>query len=120
MVYKKDLVLQKKWAKLLSSLHDTLGKRPKDLNNVLYLIGVQELGRGVLDFSKEEKQDLMHIAICKVLSLADFYILEGRDEDGWPHWKPTSKLPRLNITEQEQLLKIYIVEYFEKELKLIL
>lgn len=120
MVYKKDLVLQKKWVKLLSSLQHTFGKRTRDLNNVLYLIGVQELGQGMLDFSKEEKQDLMHIAICKVLSLADFYVLEGRDEEGWPHWKPTNKLPRLDIVEQEQLLKIFVVEYFEKDLKLIL
>jgi len=120
MVYKKDLEVQQKWARLLSMLRDALGKRPPDLNNVLYLIGVQELGKGMLDFSKEEKQDLMHIAICKVLSLAHFYELEGRDEDGWPHWRPTSKLPRLDVVEQEQLLKIYVVEYFEKEFKLIL
>lgn len=120
MVYKKDLVLQKKWAALLSSLSNSLGKRPRDLNNVLYLIGVQELGKGVLDFSKEEKQNLMHIAICRALSAAGFYELEGRDEEGWPHWKPTSKLPRLDVVEQEHLLKTYIIEYFEKELKLIL
>ena len=120
MVYKKDLILQKKWAQLLSSLGNSLGKRPKDLNNLLYLIGIQELGKGMLEFSKEEKQDLMHIAICKVLSLAGFYELEGRDEDGWPHWKPTSKLPRLDIIEQEQLLKIHVIEYFEKELNVIL
>ncbi|MCP4458152.1 MAG: hypothetical protein GY816_09050 [Cytophagales bacterium] len=120
MVYKKDLVLQQKWVKLLSSLGDSLGKKPKDLNNLLYLIGIQELGKGILDFSKDEKQDLIHIAICKVLSLADFYELEGIDEEGWPHWKPTSKLPRLDIAEQEQLLKIYVIEYFEKELNVIL
>jgi len=120
MAYKKDLVLHHKWAQLLSTLHKQLGKRPKDLNNVLFLIGVQELGKGMLTFSKEEKQDLMHIAVCKVLSLGGFYQLEGLDEDGWPHWKPTSKLPSLDLTEQEYLLKTYIIEYFETELDLIL
>ena len=120
MIYKKYPVLQKKWATLLSALKDSLGKRPKDLNNILYLIGVQELGKGLLDFSKEEKQDLMHIAVCRVLALAGFYELEGHDEEGWPHWKPTNKLPKLTLVEQEQLLKTYIVEYFEKEHKLIL
>ena len=116
MVYKKDLVLQKKWAHLLSQLTKSIGIRPKNLNNVLYLIGIQELGKGIEDFSKEEKQDLMHIAICKVLSYSGFYELEGLDEGGWPHWKPTNKLPRLDLIEQEKLLKFHVLEYFEKEL----
>jgi hypothetical protein len=120
MVYKKDLELHRKWAYLMSHLEKQVGKRPKDLNNVLYLIGIQELGKGVKDFSKEEKQDLMHIAVCRVLSIQGFYELEGLDEDGWPHWIPTSKLPKLNLVEQEILLKTYIIEYFEKELMLIL
>ena len=84
---KKDLDLEKRWHRLMNSLGETLGKKPKDLNGVLFLIGVQELGKGRRNFSKEEKQDLMHIAICKVLSLSGFYELEGLDEDGWPHWK---------------------------------
>ena len=88
-MYKKDLELQINWVKLVSRLEQLLGKRPKDLNGVLFLIGVQELGNGKQNFSKEEKQDLMHIAICKVLSLSGFYELEGIDNDGWPHWKKT-------------------------------
>ncbi len=120
MTNKIDFELQKKWTTLIATIEDTIGKKPKDLNNMLYLIGVQELGKGFLEFSKEEKQDLMHIAICKVLSQAEYYTLEGLDEDGWPHWKPTSKLPSLNLEEQEQLLKTYVVKYFEKELNLIL
>ena len=120
MVFKKDLELHRKWAYLMSHLEKQIGKRPKDLNNTLYLIGIQELGRGVKDFSKEEKQDLMHIAICRVLSIQGFYELEGLDEEGWPHWKPTQKLPKLNLMEQEVLLKTYVIEYFEKELDLIL
>ena len=86
------------------------------INAVLFLIGVQELGRGVNSFSKEEKQDLMHIAICKVLSYAGFYDLEGIDEDGWPHWKLMRELPHFDLLEQEKLLKMHIIEYFEREL----
>jgi hypothetical protein len=55
-----------------------------------------------------------------VLSVQGFYELEGLDEDGWPHWRATSKLPKLNLMEQEILLKTYVIEYFEKELDLIL
>ncbi|MEO1256177.1 MAG: hypothetical protein AAFY41_15010 [Bacteroidota bacterium] len=116
MVYKKDLELQKNWVELLYKLKEITGKRPADLNAVLFLIGVQELGKGVRSFSKEEKQDVMHIAICKVLSLAGFYELEGHDAEGWPHWKLIKKLPRFDLLEQEKLLKIQILEYFKEEI----
>ena len=86
------------------------------MNAVLFLIGIQELGQGRKSFSKEEKQDLMHIAICKVLSYSGFYVLEGIDEQGWPHWKPTKKIPHFDLLDQEKLLKIHVLEYFEKEL----
>lgn len=112
---KKDLELERKWQSLLLALEETIGKKPKDLNSVLFLIGVQELGRGKKPFSKEEKQDLLHIGICKVLSLSGFYKLEGLDEEGWPHWKVIKKLPHFDLLEQEKLLKMHIIEYFQEE-----
>ncbi len=114
-MYKKDLELQRKWVKLLTQLGETIGKRPKDLNSTLFLIGVQELGKGKQNFSKEEKQDLMHIAICKVLSYSGYYELEGLDKEGWPHWVALKKLPRFDLLDQEKLLKMHVLEYFEKE-----
>jgi hypothetical protein len=116
MVFKKDLSIQKEWVDLLYKIKETTGKRPADLNAVLFLIGVQELGRGNKMFSKEEKQDLMHIAICKVLSIAGYYELEGLDSEGWPHWKLLRKLPKFDLIEQEKLLKIQIIEYFRVEI----
>ena len=112
-MYKKDLELAQRWSRLMALVQQNLGKRPKDLNAVLFLIGVQELGRGQAHFSKEEKQDLMHIAICKCLSLSGFYELEGLDKDGWPHWKLVKKLPNISIKDQEKMLKMHILEYFE-------
>lgn len=114
-MFKKDLDLEKRWGKLLKGLEEVIGKKPKDLNAVLFLIGVQELGQGNKNFSKEQKQDLMHIAICKVLSLAEFYELDYIDQEGWPHWKLIKKLPHFDILEQEKLLKIQVLEYFEQE-----
>jgi hypothetical protein len=116
MVYKKDLSLEREWVALLYKIKEATGKRPADINGVLFLIGVQELGKGVKSFSKEEKQDLMHIAICKILSLAGYYELEGLDNDGWPHWKLVRKLPRFDKAEQERLLKTQIIEYFNSEI----
>lgn len=99
----------------MSVIGKSIGKRPKDLNAVLFLIGIQELGHGTRDFSKEEKQDLMHIAVCKVLSLSGFYELSGKDSEGWPHWELKKPLPHFDLIEQEQLLKMHIIEYFENE-----
>jgi hypothetical protein len=114
-MFKRDLEQERKWSSLMMDIHKIVGKRPKDLNSVLFLIGVQELGRGNKTFSKEEKQDLMHIGICKILSLSGYYELQGADKDGWPHWKLIKKLPHFDLLEQEKLLKMHVVEYFEKE-----
>lgn len=113
---KKDLELERKWNRLLQMLASTIGKKPADMNAVLFLIGVQELGQGRRTFSKEQKQDLMHIAICKVLSSSGFYELEGLDEQGWPHWRVVKKLPHFDMLEQEKLLKMHVLEYFEQEM----
>ncbi len=114
-MFKRDLELERAWASLLTNLENLIGKKPKDLNAVLFLIGVQELGKGKKVFSKEEKQDLMHIGICRVLSEAGYYELEGLDQDGWPHWKMIKKLPHFDLLEQEKLLKMHVIEYFEAE-----
>lgn len=114
-MFKRDLDLERQWSRLLAELELILEKKPKDLNGVLFIVGMQELGKGARRFSKEEKQDLMHIAICKVLSLSGYYELEGLDAEGWPHWKLVKKLPHFDLLEQEKLLKMHVLEYFEKE-----
>lgn len=111
--------LKEKWDKLTARLAEQFGEAP-DLQTVLFLIGVQELGKGYQKFTKEQKQDLMHIATCALLSQFGYYELEGVDEEGWPHWKPVSKLPPLKVGQQEQLLIQAIVEYFEKSGSLII
>jgi hypothetical protein len=117
-MFKRDLDLERKWEALLMSLALSIGKKPADLNGVLFLIGVQELGQGNKRFSKEEKQDLIHIAICKVLSYSGYYELEGLDKEGWPHWKVAKRLPRFDLLEQEKLLKMHVLEYFARELNI--
>ena len=114
-MFKRDLELDRAWSSLLSFIEITVHKKPKDLNGVLFLIGVQELGKGKKVFSKEEKQDLMHIGICKVLSYSGYYELDGLDQDGWPHWKLVKKLPHFDLLEQEKFLKMCVLEYFEME-----
>ena len=89
-----------------------------DISAILFLIGVQELGIFTKKFTKEEKQDIIHIAVCKLLSDDGIYTFEGRDQDGWPHYKLTRPINYTSGPKQEQFLKEKIVQYFntlEKE-----
>ena len=56
----------------------------------------------------------MHVAICTLLQHYEFYKLVGRDEDGWPHFEQTSKLPHLDSDQQELLVKKSMLEYFRE------
>ena len=102
-----------RWEMLLTELHARFGRRP-DLNALLLLIGVQELGQGVAAFTKEQKQDLMHIATCKLFSLSGHYELERIDEEGWPHYRLLTPVPFANLKEQERMLKWHMLEYFDQ------
>lgn len=84
-----------------------------DLNGVLFLIGIQELGRWGGTFTKEEKQDLMHIAACKLLSFDGYYEFVGRDADGWPHYKLLRPLQVTGVKDQATFLKHKIIKYFK-------
>ena len=106
--------LQVRWWNLEARLVERFGKKP-DLETVLFLVGIQEFGEIRESFSKEQKQDLMHIAVCTVLSPSGYYVLEGNDEDGWPHFKQLKPLPEFYLTEQENFLKDHILLYFEEE-----
>jgi len=109
----KEKEYDAEWEGLLEKMEGVLGKKP-NLEALLFLIGMQELGKGARVFSKEEKQDLMHIAVCRLLSLEGYYEFEGADNDGWPHWRIVKTLPNGNegLKEQEKLLIKNIKKYF--------
>ena len=62
--------------------------------------------------TKEQKQDLMHIAVCSLLSRSGYFELEGLDKDGWPHFKEIHPVPKLGLEEQERFLKEHVIDYF--------
>jgi hypothetical protein len=105
---------EKKWQKVVYHFIQLTGKKP-NMDIVLFMIGIQELGKGKTAFTKEQKQDLMHIAVCKILSFSGYYELEFQDSDGWPHWKNVKPVPKLSLEEQEKFLQMHVVEYFDKE-----
>lgn len=105
--------LQERWERIEEKFSLHFGKKP-DLETILMLIGVQELRNSKTKFNKEEKQDLMHIAICTVLSDEGYYRLSNYDKEGWPHFEKLKSLPSYGVKEQEEFLKRHIVLYFDK------
>lgn len=106
--------IQVRWWNLEAKLKDRFGKKP-DVESILYLIGIQETGLVGQSFTKEQKQDLMHVAICSILMVDGYYIKEGIDKDGWPHFTQVKELPAMQAYEQEQFLKDYILLYFQNQ-----
>lgn len=104
--------LQTRWWKLEEKFLKKFGKKP-DVEAVLFLIGIQEIRNLKKKFTKEQKQDLMHVAVCTLLSQSGFYELEEYDPDGWPHFAQLKELPHYNMVEQENFLKDHILLYFE-------
>jgi hypothetical protein len=109
------------WQKLIEfiKLKFSDGEEP-DLDSILFLIGVRELGINKQRFKKDEKLDILHIAICRLLVPYGYYKLVGSDEQGWPHYELVEKLPHLKAGEQSILMKEAILRYFEEEEILVL
>ncbi len=101
-----------RWIQLLHRFKEQFGKKP-ELETILFLIGINEVGKVAEKYSKEEKQDLMHVAVCKLLSMSNYFKYAGIDDDGWPQWEPVKELPPMTNEEQEILLKKNIILYFE-------
>jgi hypothetical protein len=110
----KPADINKKWTVLQDRIAADFEMDKPDIKVMLFLVGVQELGKGPRKFSKRQKEELMHIATCRLFSQMGFYELEGLDQDGWPHWKLVDKIPNYNILEQELILKSLIIDYFEE------
>ena len=90
-----DLTFDHQWRALLKGLSSTYGE-DLDLNSILFLIGVQELGQDIRKYGKQEKLELMHVAVCTLLEPFGYYSAQGRDNEGWPHFKKNKGLPALN------------------------
>jgi len=114
----RDEQLKERWNTVVSILSNKFADGDiLDLDAIIYLIGVQELGKFNSEFQKDEKVNLMHIAICRLLEPYGYYEFEYFDNDGWPHYIIKEELPPLKAGEQSVLMKDAIVNYFlEKEL----
>ncbi|NEW80245.1 MAG: hypothetical protein GZ086_12655 [Gelidibacter sp.] len=111
----RDKNLKKEWEQVLKILSANFSDGEiLNLDAIIYLIGVQELGQGAKEFKKDDKVNLMHIAICRLLEPFGYYEFDFFDNDGWPHYKVLEELPPLKSGEQTVLMKEAIVLYFKK------
>ncbi|MCK8480242.1 hypothetical protein [Psychroserpens algicola] len=109
----RDEQLKQRWEQIVKKLSERFSDGdPLDLDAIIYLIGVQELGQLDRKFKKDHKLDLMHIAICKLLTPYGYYEFDFVDDEGWPHYKVKETLPPLKAGEQSVLMKDAIVNYF--------
>ena len=109
----RDEQLKERWDLVVEKLSNQFADGDTmDLDAIIYLIGIQELGQIHRDFKKDQKLDLMHIAICKLLTPYGFYEFDFVDDEGWPHYKVREELPSLKAGEQSVLMKEAIVNYF--------
>ncbi len=101
------------WETLTDRLETQFGRKP-DLQAILFLIGIQESGQTPRKFKKEEKQDLMHVAVCHLLTDLGYFRFKGLDEDGWPHYEGVRSMPvdANDLQRQELILKQQILKYF--------
>lgn len=113
IIMARDEKLKERWQTLHRKLSDQFGDGESlDIDTIIYLIGVQELGQLNRKYEKQEKIELMHIAICRLLEPLGYYEFDYFDEDGWPHYKILEPLPVLKAGEQSVLMKEVIVDYF--------
>ena len=107
--------LKTKWNNLKTKLSvDFSDNEIIDLDSIIFLIGLQELGQFQKRFNKQKKLEVIHIAVCKLLSDFGYYEFDYTDNDGWPHYKLIKKLPNLKAGEQTILMKKAIINYFIK------
>ncbi len=107
-----EIEFQKEWDLLSTQINKRFNDE-LDVESILFVIGMQELGQVVNKFTKDQKLEVIHVAVCAILEPFGFYEYEGRDKDAWPHWKAIKDLPRLSNDEQEQLIKEGVLGYFE-------
>lgn len=103
------------WEELTQKIKDNLNyKSTPDLNTMLVLIGIQECNLIKENYSKTEKEDLMHVAVC-TLFLEEYFRFTYYDDDHWPHFELIQSMPKMTTEEQEILLQNKIVAYFTQK-----
>lgn len=108
-----DIKLKERWTLLVAKLSAQFSDNDMlEVDAIIYLVGVQELGQYHRSYKKDEKINLMHLAICRLLEPYGYYEFDHIDAEGWPHFTLKEELPPLKAGEQSVLMKEALVTYF--------
>ena len=111
----RDQELKERWDALVTILSEKFSDGESlDVEGVLYLVGMQELGQVNRVMKKDDNVNLIHVGICSVLEPYGYYRFDYFDNDGWPHFELLEPLPPLKPGEQSILMKEALVTYFLK------
>jgi hypothetical protein len=108
-----DTELNAEWDALMKRLERQFGEGI-EIEGIMMLVGVNELGIGFQKFSKDEKLDVLHVATCALLEPMGYYKYISTDEEGWPHWEPVTTIPALKPGEQKHMMKKALIQYFKE------
>ncbi len=106
--------VNRRWSVLLQWLEERYGKQAS-IESILFLIGIQSRGQGYQPrLSKQAKQDLIMEGTYLIFETLGLYKRVGIDSEGRTVWERSSQaVPRLSLPEQEKVLKVAILTYFE-------
>jgi len=110
-----DLALQKRWAKLQRWVEHRFGKKA-DMEGILFLVGIQELGHGFLpDLDKDRKEQIVVEGAYCVLETLGYYERVGMERTGHWIWEQRHELPAdLSKEAEEHMLRRAVLRYFDK------
>ncbi len=112
-----DAALDTRW-QALEAWFQARFNRQAGIEAMLFLIGVQVNGTGYQPgLRKEAKQDLIMEGAWRAFEALGLYYGGRLDADGRIIWERTTPdTPNLTIEEQEKVLKLAILAYFDREM----
>ena len=102
------------WIKVTDFIKARFEKEP-DVRGILFIIGLREMGFNKTKFTKEQKQDLMNLGACTVLSLSGYFRISSVDIEGWPSFEQILPIPAYSNADQETILMEHIIKYFKQQ-----
>jgi len=101
------------WAGVKENFKQNYGEYPTVLS-LLFIIGLGETPSQPA-YTKEQKQDVIHVGLCKILEQVGVYRFSHLDDEQWPHYQLNDNAKEINIEKQENYIKQLIIQYFKDE-----
>jgi hypothetical protein len=110
-----ETLLEERWQQFSRWFVERFG-REATIEAVLFMIGIQSRGRGFEPaLGRDVKQDVIMEGTYCAFETIGLYRRVGAEADGSWIWERTAPLPALSVEEQERLLRVAILAYFQEQ-----